>query len=214
MKKHPILERLQQSFDYRIERMERLDFNSATDDKLIAYVLIETLNAWASFAREFYLSCVHLNAKTRFSGKVAHSHGRFGSERDALLYAIAELRPHLLSRARSSLVVNRRDEPTWHEPRTITELFSRLSASNLASVNAALSYSTTFFRDAPPVRNFFAHRNEKTFQSAAALATQSPYFATADSPADFMRLHLSGRPGTVLKEWMEDIRLISHVLCE
>jgi hypothetical protein len=79
---------------------------------------------------------------------------------DALVFAIRRLRWHNYSGVSPS----RRDEPTWHDPRTLLTLASDIGVSNLNEVQAAFSLGATYLSNLPTVRNFYAHRNDETFR--------------------------------------------------
>lgn len=213
MRKSRSLQRLQSAFNYRVVRLERVA-REVSDDKASAYVAIEALNAWASFARQFYLSCTWLQAITIKGLRATPGGGAFADERQALLFAIQRLKPNVSARAAAGAKIDARYEPNWHSKDTIIQLSSTLALSNDSSVVAAFSYPTRFFDDAPVVRNFFAHRNMGTADKVRRLARQPPYLLTAETAHDFVRSLLPGRPQTVVAEWLEDLRLVSDEICQ
>lgn len=216
MRRRTSLKVLHRAFDTRIQRLidviERTSINDTFADRNLAYVMIESLNAWAIFAREYYLSCAMFRART-IGGSHSGPPAPLATERDALIEAVRYLKPQALSRARSSAVVDRRDEPTWHESRTLLILGSSLGFVNFQRIADGFSYDTTFFRDAPPSRNFFAHRNAGTAVSVARLASAPPYYSSETRPHRFLKSLIPGRPQSVISDWLDDLRLVSHEIC-
>lgn len=215
MRRRQNLRILQQSFDERIVRLIKLlsaIAGTPQADRTIAYAAIEALNAWAIFSREYYLACAMFNARTINGGRSGPL-TRFPDERAALESAIILLKPHLTAKVTSGAVIEPRDEPTWHETATIVRLGAAMAFQNLAQITSAFSYSTTFFRDCPPIRNFFAHRNKHTADKVANLVRSAPYYSTYTVAFEFLGSLLPGRPQTVLSDWLDDLRLVSHELC-
>lgn len=209
---------LQIAFDERLLRLEAIaaggDWQHLPLDRRMAYVTIECLSAWSIFAREYYLSCAWLRAR-RISGPPVEPASRlFSDERDAILHSIRILKPPTVyNRAQNSANISARDEPTWHEPSTIMKIYSNLRMSNMNEVSASFSYPTTFFNDCPTIRNFFAHRNMGTAQKVYSLARRPPYSVFIGSAGDLVGTLLPGRTQTLAREWIDDLRLISHDLC-
>jgi hypothetical protein len=217
MKHSRSLAKLQGSLERRIERLEWAislsGGGNAATDKIVSYVTIEALTAWANFAREFYLSCSWLNAKTSGGVIVQPAVQTFTSERDALLYAISLLKPQFYPSAAASLNINSRHEPTWHEASTLTRLSYGLGFNNNSQIIDAFSIQTRFFSDLPTIRNFFAHRNQRTAEKVLSLASRHPYGLTISSPYQFRMSLVPGKPDTILNDWLVDIRLVSQYLC-
>lgn len=208
---------LQRNFDERLMRLDRIvsetNIQDPSFDRRIAYAIIECINAWSVFAREYYLSCSLISAKTINGIPVTSTIQRFSSERDAILYSIQHLKPTLYARASASSSISPRDEPTWHETRTLIVISNQLGWNNLATISSSFSYPTTFFEHCPTVRNFFAHRNKETAAKVVRLASRPPYSATVKSAAEFVGVRLPGRGQTLIEEWIEDLRLVSHGIC-
>src|SRR5205823_2817708 len=132
---------------------------------------IELLNTWTNFVRSFYLSCC-LNAKPEFSPRI----GVTGlplrtAEVLAIDTAIQITKPSLYLKHTPGAPWSRRDEPSWHDPRTLLKLSQSLGFSNEADIQAAVSINPRVLLDLPVFRNFFAHRNRDTFLSAQRLAS-------------------------------------------
>jgi hypothetical protein len=175
---------------------------------LAAFVAMETLNLWAGFSRNFYLSCA-LRARSPAHGRVSMTVAPFGSSADALVFAIRLLRPTRFAAGWTT----RRDEPTWHEPSTLVKLFIALGASNSADVQAALSLQSPVFKLRPVVRNFFAHRNDDTAKKADSVARDLSLPRNL-RPSEMMSWRLPGHPQNVLADWIDDIQTIIELMCE
>jgi hypothetical protein len=216
MRRRRSLKTLYSAFDSRIERLSRIvDGSSIADplaDRNLAYVMIESLNGWGIFAREYYLSCTLYRART-IDGLASGPPTAIPTERDALIEAVRLLKPQALSKVLAGSAISGRDEPTWHESRTLLVLGSSLGFANFSSIAAAFSYSTTFFRDAPPSRNFFAHRNAASAEKVRRLASGPPYLSAEVRPHRFLKSLVPGRPQSVISDWLDDLRLVSHELC-
>lgn len=218
MIRSPSLTKLQKSFDKRIQRLEKLTIPPPgglyPTDRHVSYVIIEALSAWSAFMREYYLSCAWLKAKT-LRGNFARPTGiTFTSERDAILFAISKLKPPtVLARATAAANISSRDEPTWHDTATIIKLDGALAFTHSGQISYAISYPTSFFRDAPPIRNFFAHRNLSTAKKVDNLARAAPYSHNMVAPHEFVGTCLPYRTQALVAEWMEDLRLISYEIC-
>lgn len=214
----PSLKKLQLAFDRRMVRLERIIITnnpgSETFGRNLAYVTIESLNAWSVFCRNLYLSCAWLQAKTINGSLAKPSVISFTAERDAILHAISVLKPGpIYARALASSAISSRDEPTWHEISTLIRLTSNLSLTNSAQINAGLSYPTDFFKQGPIIRNFFAHRNSETAHKVRRMSSSPPYSFAISHPHNFLTQLMPGRPQDIVSEWLEDLRLISHEMC-
>jgi hypothetical protein len=171
VRRRTCLNRLNRSFTRRIRQLESIAAQVAGKsgqdiDRAVAFVTIESLSAWAGFTREFYLSCVLLQPKTISGAHVFHNVSSIVDERSALIHSITVLKG-LPSRA---IRIAPRDEPVWHEKRTLPNLSKSLSFSNDQSVVAGFSYQMMFFDELPTARNFYAHRSQGTAEKVLYLA--------------------------------------------
>jgi len=176
------------------------------EDRLVAYTCIEALNLWGSFSRSFYIS-VALGV-VDCSGIRVFASNRQRTPSDAINIAVTIMRPG----RRGSGPWTRRDEPTWHNPRTLIDLCNHLSTSNLNTVQSALSYQTNVFGMLPTFRNFFAHRNEETAgkikNKARALG-----FSPTIRPCEILCTSQLGRPQHVISDWLDDLRVVIGLMC-
>lgn len=175
-------------------------------DRLAAFLVIETFNLWASFARSLFLSSC-MSAKTTSGHRVVLSAHSFATAEDALRFAIREIR------GRNPSQPERRDEPAWYKTRHIARLFSDTGASNLGQIQAAVSYQTAFFDEVPTVRNFFAHRNEETASRVQQIA-RNQRISPRLRPSEVVSSVAPGRPQTLLADWLDDLRIVMRLSCQ
>ena len=179
----------------------------------VAYLAIESLTTWSNFIRSYFLSCTVLRARLGSGARVTHMDPSIVDERSALLKAISIVRQETLADAQNGQSVHPRFEPIWHEKRTLERLSDELRFSNDPEVLAALSHQTTFFAHLPPIRNFFAHRSRRAANTVAAIATQGYGLVGLSHPVDLVNKRFSGRPTTLMVEWLMDMRSIGDELC-
>jgi hypothetical protein len=183
-------------------------------DRVVAFVVIEALNTWASFCRSFYLSCV-FRARRANGAKVALGKEAHIVTRDqAIEFAVLTVRGH-------SYVQNHRgpwkwrDEPKWYDPSVINNISPRLALSNLAQIQGAFGIPTVAFSEIPVFRNFFAHRNHDTASRVRSLITRSytTYgFSRRTNPSAFLCARLPARPQNVLADYIDDIRNVTALM--
>lgn len=179
-------------------------------DRAVAFVTIEAQSAWSGFAREFYLSCAFLHPKTIGGKHVSHSDPTIVNERLALLHSIHVLKGKNLTTPK----IAPREEPSWHEKRTLPKLANSLSFSNDPAVLTGLSYPTTFFDELPTVRNFYAHRSFGTVDKVFGLATRKYRSITINHPNELINVIFAGRAQTLLQEWLTDMKQIGFAICQ
>jgi hypothetical protein len=189
------------------EKVNRLTpTTSSFNDERIAFVVIEAMNLWASFARAYYLSWF-LRPLT-ISGTRVICSNHFRLFEDALIFAIRRVRSRNYGGTRPS----RRDEPTWHEPRTLLTLAAEIGISNLNEVQAAFSLGATYPANLPTVRNFYAHRNDETFRKVRERAILLGLGENL-RPSEFVCTALPSRPQNLISDWLDEIRLTIELLC-
>jgi hypothetical protein len=180
--------------------------SSVFNDEQIAFVVIEAMNLWASFARAYYLSWF-LGPITMTGHRVICSN-HFRMFEDALVFAIRRLRWRNYGGVRPS----RRDEPAWHESRTLLTLATDIGVSNLNEVQAAFSLGATYLSNLPVVRNFYAHRNDETFRKVREKAILLGLGRNL-RPCEFVSTPLPSRPQNLICDWLDEIRLTVELLC-
>jgi hypothetical protein len=214
MRRRTCLDRLNRSFTRRITQLEVVANNvvgkSGHDvDRAIAFLAIESLTAWSSFAREFYLSCAFLYPKTMSGQHVSHQNTSITDEYMALNHSILIIKGKPVSAPR----IAPRDEPPWHEKRVLSLLSGSLSLSNNRSIINGLSYQTTFFEHLPTLRNFYAHRSESTAAKVLRIAHSKYGIISARHPNDLANFLFAGRVQTLIQEWLSDMKQIGLTIC-
>jgi hypothetical protein len=215
MRKRTCLDRLNRSFAHRVRQLEVVANGTAGKsghdiDRALTFVTIEALSAWSGFAREFYLSCAYLRPKTISGCHVSHKNTAIVDERLSLIHSIQVLKGKVVT----SQKITPRDEPAWHEKRTLPNLAANLAFSNNNSIILGLSYHTTFFDDLPTIRNFYAHRSQSIAQKIFNMAVKRYALGTTRHPSDLINTRFSGRVQTLIQEWLGDMRQIGLTICQ
>jgi len=174
-------------------------------DRELAFVSIETLAAWSTFVRCYYLSCC-LGATTT-SGHVVTTATAFPTAADAIRYAALHLKGKRLKATWNPL-----EEPTWRQTTTLTRIAPLAGFSNLGQITAAFTLPTTVFDDLPSVRNFYAHRCHDSFVTVDQWA-QSKGFPQRKHATHVLDTHLAGRPQSVMSDWLDEISMTVNTLC-
>jgi hypothetical protein len=84
----------------------------------------------------------------------------------------------------------------------------------LAQVQAALSLQTRVFFDLPSFRNFYAHRNRESAESAILLAKRNYLIAGPNHPSDVLAEPARNRPQALILDWIDDMSAIVELLCD
>jgi hypothetical protein len=175
---------------------------------LAAFCVIEIANAWAGFARSYYLSCL-LRAQRVGGGRVYTTKHGINTPMEAIHEAVLLLTP---KRATKTQQYHPAMEPKWHQRDTLMQLSTGLGFSNDAQVQLALNVSTDSFVDLVAFRNFFAHRSKNTYAAVRSIAPRYGQPASA-RPADVVSAYAYAGPQPVLVDWIDDIRLAVTDLC-
>ena len=177
------------------------------DDQRVSFVSIELVNLWSEFCRFYFISCA-LGVRGMKGGRVLTT-TPLNTKEEAITFAVVYKNPKKTGNGPWTWL----DEPTWRRPTTILNLLTRLGASNVTQVQAAFGYSTVVFDHLPTVRNFFCHRNEGTSNKLAAVARA----VKVPPKARAIDIVCSASPtGTqsILREWIDDLRLVVEDLCQ
>ena len=183
---------------------------SSESDRVLTYVVLESVNCWASFVRAYYLSCF-ISARRKTGSPIVLAQSSLRTFQDAIDFFIRTMKPSL-GPPSPGKVWQRRHEPAWHDPNVLTTLLSKLGSSDIAQLLSAFSYPTQAFRDLPSFRNFFAHRNEETATKAATVA-RSYGINPRLRPIEILCSRAYGRPRNLLSDWLDDIRNVVGLLC-
>lgn len=216
------LARLERSCVKRVRRLQghvdelktfRTAVRTATERRLAEHaagaMVIDVLNTWANFSRAYFVSCM-LGTCT-VSGTRVTPRAAAGRANDAIGAAVTWVRPCAKPKFDGSW--NRRDEPTWHDPRTLIDLAIHCGFSHWSDVASAFSGAQSrTFQDLPTVRNFFAHRNAETRDAAIRVGTRYGV-GTVDRPSELLFAYPLGRTVPLILDWLIDVELVIKYLC-
>lgn len=178
-------------------------------DRIIAWVVIETLNLWAGFLRAYYLSGA-IGTRTSIGGRVTFKSVAFPNAKAAIIHAIRAVKNAKFNNS----YVSRRDEPTWHDTGDFLKLTKKVGASNLPQIYAAFSTGATFYNYLATVRNFYAHRCDETFRKATQVGVKIGLTTRPRlRPSEIMCARLPGCPSNVITDWLDDMANVIDLLC-
>jgi hypothetical protein len=176
-------------------------------DRRLCYVAIEAVNGWSEFVRAYVLSCV-LHPHRIKNPRVTLSNKTMRSFADVLHAAV-----RLMKGSTRQAPKTRRDEPAWHDVRTLMKTCAYMGCSHIADVHRALSIPTMAFEHLPTFRNYYAHRNPESKQRACDLAAKYAIPSVAH-PTFLAATAAPGRPQPLLADWIDDLRNAAELLCE
>jgi hypothetical protein len=217
MRRTKRLKALSDAFGDRLDRLASLvqplaGLDGPRVNRLVSYVVIDSVGSWALFAREYYLSCALLGPRLRSKARVTYGLAPIAGERDAIIQAIRATKNPSFAPA-ASVKIKPRDEPDWLAKNTLSKISTVLSFSHDARITAALSQPTTFFSQAITVRNFFAHRSKESADKIRTLSLHQYLYPHLRHPTEFVNGILPSRTDTILNEWLADLKDISRALC-
>lgn len=97
---------------------------------------------------------------------------------------------------------------TWGDPTVSIYIGQKLGVSNFQNISSALGATPSPLQDLRAVRNYLAHRNEKTAQEVHKIAVANGLGATHDA---LFILHSLRTPGVCLFElWVIQIRIMAR----
>ena len=137
-----------------------------------------------------------------------HIYAGISTANQAMTQAVYFLNPRLPPGSNWS----RRSEPNWIDPSTLIKLATHFAFSNRNDIYAALSYQPDTLRSLPELRNFFAHKNLRTFKVAMGLVTK--HGVKAGNPEEIIFAFAPGRPQTLLQDWIDDLVFMVEYLCK
>lgn len=210
------LQRLQDATQYRIKRLHELYTSigalpRSQQSPGLSYIAIEFDNLNICALREFTISTIREARTTK--GRRIKVNQSFGPEGEVCAYVLSVLNPVKYKKLKNPKSIQRTDEQTIRDPKEIEKVLSHCGASNLPSLQNALSLNSNLFRDIKPIRHFYAHRNKDTFTKAAKNAASMGVF-NPKHPDQILRHVTLGRPHSVLEEWLIEARLFYQFLME
>lgn len=208
------LEKLRVAISCRLIRLRRLysslPARSRSDRTLVTSVAVMELdNLVLGGLRQFMISS--LRGGRTCSGLRVRTNRSFGQEGEIAAYALQVLNSVRYNRLNQPASITRRDEQTIRDPRDMAKVFQACAATNLPSLDVALSLNSPLFRDLGTFRNFYAHRNDDTCRKAytkgAVLGLTN--FQHTD---DIVTSSLIGRPVSIYEDWLDDAELFFEEL--
>ncbi len=204
---------LYEDFELRVRRLSAMFAAPPTEaperDRLATYCAIEAGNAWESFMRSFYLSCVW-SARTRTGAAVRMGAGRaFANEHSAIVACITATGGRVPTGPR----IPPRSEPDWSAKSTILRAGRALSFSNLSSLQRGFSIPVGVYDKMRTVRNFYAHRSELTANKVENLCVTLGIAKTRRA-SELLFSKVPGRPHTIFEQWIAECRLIAFEICD
>ena len=185
--------------------------SDAVARRVAAFVAVEAYTGWVNFEREFYLSCAYLKAKQLGGARVTHASKYVRDEQSALRHAIPVAKGPRAKVPRAGRPIRPADEPDWSRRDVLLSLSAHLS--NQAEIQNGLSLQTTFFRDLPTIRIFYAHRTKSTADKVKAMALREYAVTDLVHPHQLINEILPGRANTLLVEWLADMQLVADGVC-
>jgi hypothetical protein len=212
MNQRQSLNKLDYTFQHKIKRLQKvaahanslIDINDKTST---GYVVIEAYNSWTLFCRAFCLSCI-LGTKTKNGAKVINTFPHNKDLVNAVLYSAQLLKPA----ARLRVPVARREEPSWQTPASIVTLSTTWNFSNIGSILTGLSLAPDTLKHLRDFRNFIAHRNNDTLNTSLRWARNYGILGL-DNPISVLQSYPTGRPQTLIMNWLDDISNTADEMC-
>ncbi|CAN5916457.1 hypothetical protein BH11PSE8_BH11PSE8_23970 [soil metagenome] len=177
----------------------------------LAFIAIELDNLIIRAFRAFTISTLR-EAKTTGGLRISVAK-RLDAEDEIAAYVLSVLNVVKFKKLKSPSRIPRTDESAIRDPKQIEKIFLDCNASNLTSLQNALSLNSRVFRDVKFVRHFYAHRGQDTLEKALNNA-KSMGVLNIGHPDDILRFVVNGRPFSVLEEWLIDAQLFFELLME
>lgn len=171
------------------------------DRRLIAYIVIEAANLWASYGRCLFLSCA-LGATDSNGRQIVPAPA--ATLDDALTLAVHAVHPNL----RGTQQWKYNLLPDFQNKGELGKAIRYIQAVVLPDVDLALGYQSRVLADLPTMRNYFAHKAERAASSARGLA---PRYGLSRSlaPEDLLCSVPRTTMGDILlREWLADLNAI------
>ncbi|ADU37575.1 hypothetical protein [Variovorax paradoxus] len=200
----------------RIRRLQRLYgttvlINAPHQNHQLGYLAIELDNLVISVLREFTISTIR-QAKTRIGARIRVNQS-LGPEEQIAAYILSIVNPVKYRRLNSPQSIRQTDEQTIRDPKETEKILSYAGATNLPSLQNALALNSGLFKNLKSIRHFYAHRGKDTFGKASVNAVSMGVLNT-HHPDDILMYVISGRPHSVLEEWLIDASLFFELLME
>lgn len=184
----------------------------ATDNRslLLAGCVIELDNLVLGGLRQFTVSSLKGTRTVRHHWVT--STPIISQETEAGAYILSVLNSVRFARLNNPTAVTRKEEPTVRDPKDTEKVLQAASASNIPSLQTALSLNSPLFRDLGIVRNFYAHRNADTWRKARNVAlAMNISVRHAD---EIVTAPSHNAPATIFDDWLFDAELFFDELMQ
>ena len=205
------LAKLHDKMSRRLNKLRRLVNYASTvpfpdANRIMSYVTLECHSMFANFARSYFLSCTI--STRRETGPEITCIPTIVTFNDAISACMRRCKHKVWLSGNWT----RRDEPPWHQPKTLIDSCHEINCSNYTDIIAAFSVPTRVFNDLTKFRNYFAHRNEYTFGFTKVVANHYS-IPTHHHPSKILCTQAYGRPQVLMLDWIDDIEVIIEFLC-
>ena len=174
-------------------------------DRIASYVCINSLNMLAEFNRTYFALALE-NAQTR-TGNIV---GTQFPKNTSVYTALSNLN---LLHPKAPASVSRRYEPAWHSMPLFLNVLVWASVTTEGQVRVAMGLPFRVLGDLPTIRNFFAHRNGETAQKSRRMLSR--YYSVPSSHPSFMLASFSsGRPTTILEDWIVELEIVFDTMSQ
>lgn len=210
------LGRLHGATQYRLKRLHDL---YKTIDTLpeqqqsirLAYIAIELDNLNICALREFTISTIR-KAKTSTGRRISVNRS-LGPAEEIGAYILSVVNQVKFKKLKTPARIERIEEQTIRDPKEIEKVLIDCTASNLPSLQNALSLNSNLFRDIKFIRHFYAHRSKDTFikasSNAASMGILNPHH-----PDQILKHVVIGRPHSILEEWLMEAQIFYELLMQ
>ena len=158
--------------------------------------VIRLLDAWARFCRELVLFSATEKPLTAGGTRLPLAPG-IATRKDALqkLQSVYSKLPY---------------EPRWHDAQACLNGASLLGVANYPNISAGIGVTPSPLEDLRHLRNFVAHRNDRTAARVRVAATNILVAPTSDVIA-ILQSPSKSPPATVLQLWIRQLQAMSQI---
>ena len=154
--------------------------------------------------REFTFSSLHCSRTT--SGRRVSINRQFGTDCEISAYMLSVANVVKFQNMGNPASLSKKDEPTVRDPKTTEKILVACGASNLPSLQTALSLNAGIFADLATIRNFYAHRNFDTCRKVQAKA-MSMAAISIKHPNELVVANSPPTPVTFFDEWIAEAQI-------
>lgn len=175
--------------------------------------IIDAQNLWQHFVRSFFISA-YTGGKCASGVHCLVLNSTAGQYADPIEFAIATTNPKTYSQKKTKgIAFSFRDEPPWHLEWVLPRLAQAAGLSNHSSIVSAFSVPGRAVADLPTIRNYYAHRSERTAVLVRGLAPA--YLYPKDTKPSVLPLLPHPTIGASIGEvWLIQLRNMARLLVQ